>query len=79
MQDDSLLTNLKVKFAKTADPQGQSPASAVDTPQPSSTPSPAEEMEDDHSVKGRTKSLTEHMVQVHGTDVLKRVLLLGRI
>lgn len=64
---------VRVKFAKTADPQGQSPASAVDTPQPSSTPSPAEEMEDDHSVKGRTKSLTEHMVQGGSSNKAKLI------
>lgn len=69
-----MLTHFKVKFAKTADPQGQSPAPAVDTPQPTSTPSPAEEMEDDHSIKGRTKSLTEHMVQVHQTNILEIIL-----
>lgn len=69
-----MLTHFKVKFAKTADPQGQSPAPAVDTPQPSSTPSPAEEMEDDHSIKGRTKSLTEHMVQVNQTNLLEIIL-----
>lgn len=74
MRGDLLLTHFKVKFAKTADPQGQSPAPAVDTPQPSSTPSPAEEMEDDHSIKGRTKSLTEHMVQVHQTNILEIIL-----
>lgn len=74
MHGDLLFTHFKVKFAKTADPTGQSPAPAVDTPQPSSTPSPAEEMEDDHTIKGRTKSLTEHMVQVHQTNILERVL-----
>lgn len=74
MRGDLLLTHFKVKFAKTADPQGQSPAPAVDTPQPSSTPSPAEEMEDDHSIKGRTKSLTEHMVQVNQTNLLEIIL-----
>lgn len=74
MRGDLLLTHFKVKFAKTTDPQGQSPAPAVDTPQPSSTPSPAEEMEDDHSIKGRTKSLTEHMVQVHQTNILEIIL-----
>lgn len=74
MHGDLLFTHFKVKFAKTADPTGQSSAPAVDTPQPSSTPSPAEEMEDDHTIKGRTKSLTEHMVQVHQTNILERVL-----
>lgn len=74
MHGDLLFTHFKVKFAKTADPPGQSPAPAVDTPQPSSTPSPAEEMEDDHTIKGRTKSLTEHMVQVHQTNIFERVL-----
>lgn len=74
MQSNLLLTHFKVKFAKTADPTGQSPAPVVDTPQPSSTPSPAEEMEDDNTIKGRTKSLTEHMVQVHQTNILKIIL-----
>lgn len=64
---------VRVKFAKTADPTGQSPAPAVDTPQPSSTPSPAEEMEDDHTIKGRTKSLTEHMVQGGSSNKAKLI------
>uniref|UniRef100_K1QL88 peptidylprolyl isomerase n=1 Tax=Magallana gigas TaxID=29159 RepID=K1QL88_MAGGI len=64
---------VRVKFAKTADPPGQSPAPAVDTPQPSSTPSPAEEMEDDHTIKGRTKSLTEHMVQGGSSNKAKLI------
>ncbi|XP_062586110.1 FK506-binding protein 15-like [Saccostrea cucullata] len=50
---------VRVKYAKSS----ESPSPAVDTPQPVTAPSPAEELEESQTIKGRTKSLTEHQVQ----------------
>lgn len=61
-----------MKYNKSNEPQGQSPAPAVDASQSVSAPSPSEDLEDS-TVKGRTKSLTEHMVQVIVSNAGKQI------
>nr|XP_022325943.1 FK506-binding protein 15-like isoform X2 [Crassostrea virginica] len=63
---------VRVKYNKSNEPQGQSPAPAVDASQLVSAPSPSEDLEDS-TVKGRTKSLTEHMVQGGSSNKAKLI------
>ncbi|XP_061184098.1 FK506-binding protein 15-like [Saccostrea echinata] len=50
---------VRVKYAKSS----ESPSPAVDSSQPVTAPSPADELEENQTIKGRTKSLTEHQAQ----------------
>ncbi|XP_048777853.1 FK506-binding protein 15-like isoform X2 [Ostrea edulis] len=64
---------VRVKVAKSSEPQSQSPAPVMDTSQTSTTPSPADELEDNQTVKGRTKSITEHMAQGGSSNKAKLI------